>query len=66
MDNLQLVKQVALLKNRLPSGVQCFTVDQLMGVIWIATNEAIYCTNVEDNEVCVHTTLTLLLTDCID
>ncbi|XP_065910972.1 putative elongator complex protein 1 isoform X2 [Dysidea avara] len=58
MDNLQLVKQVVLPKTNLLSGVQCFAVDQLMGVIWIATNEAIYCTNVEDNEIkpiaCLH------------
>jgi len=51
MDNLQLVKQVVLPKTNLLTGVQCFTVDQLMSIIWVATNEALYCTNVEDNEV---------------
>jgi len=53
MDNLQLVKQVIIPKNNLLSGVQCFTVDLLMGVIWVATKDEIYSINVEDNEVCV-------------
>ena len=51
MDNLKLIKQVVLERSDLITEARCFTVDPLVGIIWVATGTAIYSINVDDHEV---------------
>lgn len=51
MDNLKLITQFVLHKSDLIAEVRCFTVDPLVGVIWVATGTAVYSIQAEHNEV---------------
>ena len=51
MDNLKLIKQVVLERSDLITEARCFTIDPLVGTIWVATGTAIYSINVDDHEV---------------
>lgn len=51
MDNLKLIKQVVLQRSDLIVDARCFTVDPLVGIIWVATSNAVYSIRVEDNKV---------------
>ena len=51
MDNLKLITQFVLQKSDLITGARCLSVDPLVGIIWIATDTAVYNIHVERNEV---------------
>lgn len=51
MDNLKLITQFVLQKSDLITGARCLSVDPLVGIIWVATDTAVYNIHVERNEV---------------
>ena len=51
MDNLKLIRQFVLQKSDLITGARCLSVDPLVGIIWVATDTAVYNIHVDHNEV---------------
>lgn len=51
MDNLKLMKQLVLQKDNVIAEAHCFTLDTLVGIIWVATGTAVYSIRVEDHQV---------------
>lgn len=51
MDNLKLITQFVLQKSDLITGARCLSVDPLVGIIWVATDTAVYNIHVDHNEI---------------